>query len=87
MVYKLAQALGVADERMLDLVALATVADVVPLVDENRASWRAGYGGSPARPSAPGSRRSCGRPGSMPPPSTPVRSAFASLPVSTLRAG
>ncbi len=35
-VYKLAQALGVADERMLDLVALATVADVVPLVDENR---------------------------------------------------
>jgi single-stranded-DNA-specific exonuclease len=38
-VYKLAQALGAAEtvEKHLDLVALATVADVVPLVDENRA--------------------------------------------------
>jgi single-stranded-DNA-specific exonuclease len=38
-VYKLAQALGAREsaERHLDLVALATVADVVPLVDENRA--------------------------------------------------
>jgi len=36
-VYKLAQALGVPGlERHLDLVALATIADVVPLVDENR---------------------------------------------------
>ncbi|HLM92660.1 MAG TPA: single-stranded-DNA-specific exonuclease RecJ [Gaiellaceae bacterium] len=36
-VYKLAQALGAADlDRRLDLVALATVADVVPLLDENR---------------------------------------------------
>jgi single-stranded-DNA-specific exonuclease len=34
--YKLAQALGCAEDSMLDLVALATVADVVPLVDENR---------------------------------------------------
>src|SRR5262245_2835638 len=34
--YKLAQALGCAEESMLDLVALATVADVVPLLDENR---------------------------------------------------
>jgi single-stranded-DNA-specific exonuclease len=34
--YKLAQALGVARDSMLDLVALATVADVVPLLDENR---------------------------------------------------
>ena len=36
-VFKLAQALGVPNlERHLDVVALATVADVVPLVDENR---------------------------------------------------
>jgi single-stranded-DNA-specific exonuclease len=37
-VYKLLEGLGVnALERHLDVVALATVADVVPLVDENRA--------------------------------------------------
>jgi len=42
-VYKLAQALGAADlERRLDLVALATVADVVPLQGENRRLVRAG---------------------------------------------
>jgi single-stranded-DNA-specific exonuclease len=45
-VYKLAEALlGVGDERLarhLDLVALATIADVVPLVDENRALAIAG---------------------------------------------
>src|SRR5207248_3521920 len=45
-VYKLAEALlGVGDERLarhLDLVALATIADVVPLVDENRALALAG---------------------------------------------
>jgi single-stranded-DNA-specific exonuclease len=40
--YKLAQALGVADESLLDLVALATIADVVPLVDENRGLAAAG---------------------------------------------
>jgi single-stranded-DNA-specific exonuclease len=42
-VYKLAQALG-ADglDRHLDLVALATVADVVPLLDENRGLVTAG---------------------------------------------
>ncbi len=41
--YKLAQALGAptADED-LDLVALATVADLVPLIDENRRLVRAG---------------------------------------------
>src|SRR5437870_682464 len=36
-VYKLAQALGVPVEQHFDLIALATIADVVPLVDENRA--------------------------------------------------
>jgi single-stranded-DNA-specific exonuclease len=45
-VYKLAEALlGPDDERLarhLDLVALATIADVVPLVDENRALALAG---------------------------------------------
>ena len=45
-VYKLAEALlGAGDERLtrhLDLVALATIADVVPLLDENRALAIAG---------------------------------------------
>jgi single-stranded-DNA-specific exonuclease len=42
-VYKLAQALGAADlDRRLDVVGLATVADVVPLLDENRGLVAAG---------------------------------------------
>src|SRR5438552_7215968 len=41
-VYKLLEALGCATEAHLDLVALATIADVVPLVDENRALAIAG---------------------------------------------
>ncbi len=42
-VYKLAQALGAEHlDRRLDLVALATVADVVPLLDENRGLVAAG---------------------------------------------
>ncbi len=42
-VYKLAQALGAKDlDHHLDLVGLATIADVVPLVDENRALALAG---------------------------------------------
>jgi single-stranded-DNA-specific exonuclease len=42
-VYKLAQALGAEDlDHHLDLVGLATIADVVPLVDENRAFALAG---------------------------------------------
>ena len=42
-VYKLAQALGAEYlDRRLDLVALATVADVVPLLDENRGLVAAG---------------------------------------------
>jgi single-stranded-DNA-specific exonuclease len=41
-VYKLAQALGANVEAHLDLVGLATIADVVPLVDENRALALAG---------------------------------------------
>ena len=40
--WKLATALGVEEERDLDLVALATVADVVPLVGENRALVKRG---------------------------------------------
>jgi single-stranded-DNA-specific exonuclease len=41
-VYKLLQALGCATDAHLDLVALATIADVVPLVDENRVLALAG---------------------------------------------
>src|SRR4051812_13048986 len=42
-VYKLAQALGAEHlDRRLDLAALATVADVVPLLDENRGLVAAG---------------------------------------------
>ena len=44
--YKLAQLLGAPDlDGQLDLVALATIADVVPLVDENRALAIAGLAG------------------------------------------
>ena len=72
-VYKLAEALlGPGDERLarhLDLVALATIADVVPLVDENRALAIAGLrrlatttqarpaGADAGRPRRPGVRR------------------------------
>jgi single-stranded-DNA-specific exonuclease len=41
-VYKLLGALGANVDRHLDLVALATIADVVPLLDENRALAHAG---------------------------------------------
>jgi single-stranded-DNA-specific exonuclease len=41
-VYKLLQALGVPAERHVDLAAVATVADVVPLLDENRGLVLAG---------------------------------------------
>src|ERR671919_52601 len=56
-VFKLAQALGAAEsaEKHLDLVALATVADVVPLLDENRALVVAGLRRL-ARTSKPGLR-------------------------------
>jgi len=41
-VAKLAEALGVSTAEHEDLIGLATIADVVPLVDENRAFARAG---------------------------------------------
>ena len=41
-VAKLAEALGASVEEHLDLIGLATIADVVPLVDENRAFARTG---------------------------------------------
>jgi single-stranded-DNA-specific exonuclease len=52
-VWKLAEALGAADPTHLDLVALATIADVVPLADENRSLAIAGLR-SLARTSKPG---------------------------------
>jgi single-stranded-DNA-specific exonuclease len=54
-VYKLGQALGADVDRHLDLVGLATIADVVPLVDENRALAVAGLRAL-ARTSKPGLR-------------------------------
>jgi single-stranded-DNA-specific exonuclease len=56
-VYKLAHALGASEsvEKHLDLVALATVADVVPLMDENRGLVAAGLRRL-ARTSKPGLR-------------------------------
>jgi single-stranded-DNA-specific exonuclease len=55
-VYELAQALGAQDlDRQLDLLALATVADVVPLLDENRGLVTAGLKRM-ARTSKPGLR-------------------------------
>ncbi|HSC91684.1 MAG TPA: single-stranded-DNA-specific exonuclease RecJ [Gaiellaceae bacterium] len=54
-VHKLAQALGVDTAPHLDLVALATIADVVPLLDENRALATLGLRAL-ARTSKPGLR-------------------------------
>src|SRR5205085_6908615 len=62
-VWKLGQALGVEGlERHLDLVALATIADVVPLVDENRALAIAGLRrlGQAQRPGLAALMRSAG---------------------------
>jgi single-stranded-DNA-specific exonuclease len=53
--WKLAEALGSAHRRHLDLVALATIADVVPLVDENRSLAIAGLRAL-ARTAKPGLR-------------------------------
>ena len=54
-VWKLAEALGAADPKHLDLVALATIADVVPLADENRSLAIAGLRAL-ARTAKPGLR-------------------------------
>jgi single-stranded-DNA-specific exonuclease len=54
-VWKLAEALGAADPKHLDLVALATIADVVPLEDENRSLAIAGLRAL-ARTAKPGLR-------------------------------
>src|SRR4029453_2151064 len=70
-VYKLGEALLGVDsealERDLDLVALATISGVVPLVAQNRALARAGLRALAAREPRPagadarGARRSCDR--------------------------
>ena len=90
-VYKLAQALLGEDSevlrRHLDLVALATIADVVPLVGENRSLAIAGLRTLAAQPTSSGLRalmKTAAQ--SMPPPSTRARSASGSRRESTQQA-
>ena len=77
-VCKLAQALGVDVAPYLDLVALATIADVVPLLDENRSLAIAGLRAL-ARTQRPGLQALMrNAQASIRPPSTPPPSASGS---------
>ena len=88
-VYKLGEALLGPDSellaRHLDLVALATISDVVPLVDENRALALAGLRAL-ARTQKPGLRALMKAARSTPLVSTRARSGSGSRPGSTPRA-
>ena len=74
-VFKLLEALGAEGlDRHVDLVALATVADVVPLLDENRARSSLPACDDWGERTSPACGRSCASAASTRPRSTPARS-------------